>query len=57
MIDTKDATDVKDIDWKIWKADKHAVITYIFKEVGDFIIVIINPFVINFFHLLPLFIC
>ena len=32
MIDTKDATDVKDIDWNLWEADKHAVITYIFKD-------------------------
>lgn len=32
MMETKNATDVKDIDWSMWKADKHAVITYIFHE-------------------------
>lgn len=32
MKDTKNATDVIEIDWKLWKADKHAVITYIFSE-------------------------
>jgi len=33
MINTKDATDVKQIDWELWEADKYAVITYIFS--GD----------------------
>lgn len=32
MIDTKHETDVKNIDWELWSADKHAVITYIFSE-------------------------
>jgi 8-oxo-dGTP diphosphatase len=32
MINTKDATNVKEINWNEWKADKFAVITYIFSE-------------------------
>lgn len=32
MINTKDAIDVKDINWNIWKADQFAVITYIFSN-------------------------
>lgn len=32
MKDTKNATDVNEIDWNLWRADKHAVITYIFTE-------------------------
>jgi len=32
MTDTKNATDVSDINWDLWKADKHAVITYIFSQ-------------------------
>ncbi len=32
MNDTKNATDVNEIDWNLWQADKHAVITYIFSE-------------------------
>ncbi|MBB6479171.1 8-oxo-dGTP diphosphatase [Spirochaeta isovalerica] len=32
MIETHNATDVKDIDWNEWTADKFAVITYIFSE-------------------------
>src|SRR6056297_1526211 len=32
MIETKDATDVCQIDWSEWQADKYAVITYIFEN-------------------------
>ncbi|MBN2657066.1 MAG: 8-oxo-dGTP diphosphatase [Spirochaetales bacterium] len=32
MIETRNATDVRDIDWNKWSADKFAVITYIFSE-------------------------
>lgn len=32
MIDTKDATDVTQIDWSKWIAEKYAVITYIFSN-------------------------
>ncbi|MBI9098472.1 MAG: 8-oxo-dGTP diphosphatase [Spirochaetaceae bacterium] len=32
MIETKDATDIKEIDWSQWRAEKHAVITYIFSD-------------------------
>lgn len=32
MIETEKATDVKEIDWNKWTAEKYAVITYIFSE-------------------------
>lgn len=32
MIETHKATDVREIDWNLWTAEKYAVITYIFSE-------------------------
>jgi 8-oxo-dGTP diphosphatase len=32
MTDTKNAIDVNEINWDLWQADKHAVITYIFSR-------------------------
>lgn len=32
MINTAKAKDVKDIEWKQWRADQYAVITYIFSQ-------------------------
>ena len=32
MIDTKNVTDVKNINWEKWEAEKYAVITYVFSD-------------------------
>ena len=38
MIDTKNATDVNDINWEKWEAEKYAVITYIFSKTSVLLI-------------------